>query len=122
MRGYLKLIVLVPLAILLIAFSVANRQMVGLSFDPLNTSDPAYVLNVPMFVVIFGATAIGLLLGGVATWFSQGRYRKQARDGRKETAKWRYEAEKHTRETELPAHSATGDKPVFPMLPPAKSA
>ena len=72
----------------MIAFTVANRQFVKLSFDPLNPTDPALSIDVPVFVIIFGAVAIGVLLGGIGTWITQHKYRKLARNGQQEVAKW----------------------------------
>ena len=44
MKTFLKALVLVPVAILAIAFAVANRQVVSISFDPFSSGDPVFVL------------------------------------------------------------------------------
>lgn len=72
-------LILVPLAIMLIAFAVANRALVATTFDPFNPGNPALTVEWPHFVVLFIAFALGLVIGGVATWIGQGRYRKLAR-------------------------------------------
>ena len=123
MGRYLWLIVLVPLAILLIAFSVANRHAVQLSFDPLNVSDPAIVIDAPMFVFVFGAIVCGLLLGSIGTWFSQGKHRKLARERRREAANWKFEAEKQGDNNKVERFQNAADgKLGFPVLPSSKVA
>jgi uncharacterized integral membrane protein len=72
-------IIVLPLAILFVAFAVANRHMVMLSFDPLNGDDPAFSLSMPLFVIILLAAIAGVAVGGSATWFRQRRWRRAAR-------------------------------------------
>ena len=72
-------LILVPLAVLLIAFAVANRTIVPTTFDPFNPGNPGLTVEWPLFVVLFIALALGLVVGGTATWIGQGRYRKLAR-------------------------------------------
>jgi len=71
--------IIVPLAIVLIALAVANRAPVAFTLDPFNPGNPALTLQLPLFVLLFAAAAIGLLLGSFATWVKQGHYRKLAR-------------------------------------------
>lgn len=78
MGSIFRLIFLSPLAVLVILLAVANRQVVQLSLDPLGGN--AWTINVPLFVPIMGALLFGILVGGIATWFGQGRYRRAAKD------------------------------------------
>ncbi|MCX7304025.1 MAG: LapA family protein [Hyphomicrobiales bacterium] len=71
--------VLVPLAIVLIALAVANRAGVAFTFDPFNPGNPALTWQLPLFVLLFAAMIIGMVVGSLATWIRQGRYRKLAR-------------------------------------------
>ena len=123
MRKYLSLLILVPLAIVLIAFSVANRHVVSLSFDPTNAADPVFALQLPMFVFIFAALATGLVLGGIGTWFTQGKHRKLARMKNKEAEKWRFEAE-HQQDAQKTEEVFTksGSGNSFPVVPSSKAA
>lgn len=73
------IIIFVPLAIVLIALAVANRELVAFTLDPFNPGNPALTLTLPLFVMLFLALAIGILVGSFATWLRQGRYRKLAR-------------------------------------------
>jgi uncharacterized integral membrane protein len=72
-------VVFVPLAIVLIALAVANRELVALTLDPFHPGNPALTLHLPLFVYLFVALLVGVLIGSAATWFKQGRFRKLAR-------------------------------------------
>jgi uncharacterized membrane protein YciS (DUF1049 family) len=84
MKKILAIVILVPVAIIAVALSVANRHPVALSLDPFNSVDPAVVISMPLFVLIFAAIAVGVVLGGIGTWLGQGRWRRQARHLRHE--------------------------------------
>lgn len=79
LRKILTIVVVVPLAVLVIAFAVANRQMVTVSFDPFSSTSPAYAAQLPLFVAIFLALIIGVVVGGAAAWLRQGGWRRTAR-------------------------------------------
>ena len=72
-------LVLVPLAIVILMFAVANREIVTVSFDPFNSADPAASVRVPLFVLVFVLVILGVIVGGIATWLRQSEYRKAAR-------------------------------------------
>ena len=94
MRGLLKAIVLVPIAIVAVAFAVANRQVVTISFDPFSPSEPAFALVAPLFLLIFLLLMAGVIIGGVATWLGQARHRRAARRAQAEADELRSEAER----------------------------
>lgn len=79
MTSFLKAIVLVPIAILAIAFAVANRQMISISFDPFSAGEPIVALAAPLFLLVFLLLACGVVVGGTASWLGQGRHRSAAR-------------------------------------------
>ena len=79
MRKFLSTLVLVLLGLIFIVFAVANRHLVTVSFDPLNSSDPSVGLRLPLFVVIIAVAIAGVVAGGAATWFRQRRWRRAAR-------------------------------------------
>ncbi len=83
-RRIIALVILVPLAVILIALSVANRAPVSLTLDPFNSGNETLTYNAPFFVWLFGALAIGIIFGAVVTWLAQGRHRKSARRSQKE--------------------------------------
>ena len=79
LRKIVTAIIVVPLVVIIVAFAVANRQAVTVSFDPLSSASPAYVVTLPLFAVIFIVLIFGVLIGGFAAWLRQGKWRRMAR-------------------------------------------
>jgi uncharacterized integral membrane protein len=79
LRAIVAAIVLVPLAVIIIAFAVANRATVTLSFDPFSGNNPAATVSLPLYALIIVLLIIGVLIGGIASWARQGRWRGAAR-------------------------------------------
>ena len=79
LNRFLTVVVFIPLAIVLIALAVANRAPVAFTIDPFNPGNPGLTASLPLFALLFIALALGLVIGSLATWFRQGRYRKMAR-------------------------------------------
>ncbi len=79
LNRFLSIAVYIPLAVVLIALAVANRTPVDFTLDPFNPGNPGLTVTLPLFVCVFAALALGLIVGSTATWFKQGRYRKLAR-------------------------------------------
>jgi len=79
MRKFLTYLVLVPLAIVILMFALANRQIVTVSFDPFSSTQPALSFTMPLFVLIFLLVLLGVLIGGVAAWLRQSKWRRNAR-------------------------------------------
>jgi uncharacterized integral membrane protein len=73
MRKFLTAVVLIPLGLIFIAFAVANRHFVTVSFDPFNSRDPSVGATLPLFVVIIAVAIAGVIVGGAATWLRQAR-------------------------------------------------
>lgn len=103
MKKIVNIVVLIPIAIILIVLSVANRQTVTLALNPFNPADSVLSVSAPFFVFIFFAVIFGLIVGSLATWFGQGKYRKRARNEAHEAVKWHAEAEKHRTRAETMA-------------------
>ena len=79
LRKIVTAIIVVPLVAIIVAFAVANRQPVTVSFDPLASTTPAYAATLPLFVLIFVVLILGVLIGGFAAWLRQGKWRGAAR-------------------------------------------
>jgi uncharacterized integral membrane protein len=94
-KRVVNILVLIPIAIVLIVLSVANRQAVTLALNPFRPEDSVLSVTAPFFVYLFLAVILGLVIGSFATWFTQGKYRKRARIEASEAVKWHSEAEKH---------------------------
>jgi uncharacterized integral membrane protein len=79
LRKIVAALILVPLAVIIIAFAMANRQVVTVSLDPFSASAPAASLTLPLFALVIVLLIIGVLIGGIAAWLRQGRWRRTAR-------------------------------------------
>ncbi len=86
-----RALVLIPLAIVFIAFAVANRQTVLVSFDPFDRTDPAVSIALPLYVLILLLIIAGVIVGGVAAWLRQGRWRGRARTAESQARELRAE-------------------------------
>lgn len=82
---------LLPLSLLLIVFALANRQLVVVNFNPLAPVEGVATsgFGIPLFFVIYAVLLVGVLLGGVATWFAQGHHRIEKRRFRRESERLR---------------------------------
>lgn len=98
---FIFIVFLLPIAIVLIALSVANRASVPVSLDVFNPGNPALTFSAPMFIWMLGALAVGVVLGGIGTWFTQGGHRKKERAYKRETEKLRYEMQETKRKADI---------------------
>ncbi len=73
-----------PVAVIVISFAVANRQWVTVSFDPFSREAPFAAMDVPLWVLFFCGIFFGMVAGWTACWFAQGKWRRSARDLRRE--------------------------------------
>jgi uncharacterized integral membrane protein len=108
MRKFLTYLIVVPLALIFIAFAVANRHFVTVSFDPFNSADPALSSQVPLFALIIAAAMVGVIAGGVASWWGQRHWRRAAR---------RHEADAKVVRAELADLRASTTQTVVGRLP-----
>jgi uncharacterized integral membrane protein len=66
----------VPVALAAVWIALANRAPVILSLDPFSQESPAISVEMPLYLLLFAAVLIGVLLGGLAIGF-----RRAARRG-----------------------------------------
>jgi hypothetical protein len=78
-RRIVTTLVLVPLAIVLIAFAVANRQTVVVSLDPFDQANPALSVSLPLFGLVLIVIIAAVIVGGIAAWLRQAKWRRAAR-------------------------------------------
>ncbi len=78
-RKIVTALLLILLALVLISFAVANRQIVTVSLDPFDQANPALVVSQPMYLVVFVVLIAGVVIGGCAAWLRQARWRGRAR-------------------------------------------
>ena len=86
MRRFFRWLVGAPIAIIVIAFAVANRRWVTLSLDPFSQDAPFAAIDMPLWLLLFVGGFIGLLVGWFGSWLAQGKWRKAARDSKAEVA------------------------------------
>jgi uncharacterized integral membrane protein len=91
MRKFFTAVVLIPLGLIFIVFAVANRHLVTVSFDPINSVDPSLAITLPLFVVIIAVAIAGVVAGGCATWFRQRYWRRAARQNEADARQLRAE-------------------------------
>jgi uncharacterized integral membrane protein len=91
---FLKALILLPIAIVVILLAVANRKPVILSLDPFSGDVPEFAVQAPLFAVIFASVLLGVLIGGMATWMAQGKHRRERRRYRREVTHLRGETDR----------------------------
>jgi uncharacterized integral membrane protein len=92
-RKIIAAVILVPLAVVIIAFAIANRQIVTVSLDPFSAEHPAASLTLPLFALVIVLLVVGVLIGGIAAWLRQSRWRRTARRLEREIADLHIEIE-----------------------------
>jgi hypothetical protein len=100
-------------AVVLVWLGVVNRHMVDLKLDPFDPEKPVWSIPAPLSLLLLATLILGVVVGGVATWMSQGKWRRIARNRTQEAMRWKGEAERLTRERdqrvgERPASAAAG--------------
>lgn len=113
MVRFLKALILLPVAIVIVLLAVANREPVLLSLDPFSRDAPEFAMMLPLFAVIFAAVMVGVLVGGVATWLAQGKHRRGQREARREVKHLRTETDRLRAQVPTPTKA--------PALPPSQT-
>lgn len=98
LRRIVWLMIALPAGLLLVVLAVANRHDVRLSLDPFRPEAPVLSVVLPFYAYLFAAMVIGVLMGGIAMWLSQSRWRRSARVQGRAAARWQAEADRLTRE------------------------
>jgi Lipopolysaccharide assembly protein A domain len=88
-----------PAALVLVSLAIANRQKVQLILDPFRPEAPALSLpHMPLYALLLGTLILGVVLGGMATWMTQSRWRRTARSKSQDAMRWQAEADRLARE------------------------
>ena len=106
--------VVVPLGVLFVIFAVANRHAVTVSLDPFGGDAPALTATMPLFLLILLLVGVGVVVGSIATWRNQDRWRRSARHLEAEAYSLR--AERDALKAELAAREPLGLPPPQPPL------
>ena len=116
--------VLVPLGVLLVVLAIANRHPTTVSLDPFGANSPSLSATVPLFMLILFMLLAGVIAGGLATWFNQGKWRREARRLASQVRALRIEREalKAQLAAKESAPAAAAVPPVPPYAPSPRSA
>ena len=119
----IRALILIPLAVLIIGFAVANRQTVTVSFDPFDQAAPAYAMTLPVFVLIIVLVILGVIIGGIAAWLGQNKWRRAASRHEAEGRRLRMELDAaHSRETIVPRATPSRSQKSAPLTIPPPAA
>lgn len=94
MIAFLKGLVLLPVALVVILLAIANRAPVAFSLDPFTKGAPDLAVTLPLYAIVLASVAIGVVIGGMAAWLSGGRGRRASRATRREASRLRHEADR----------------------------
>ena len=89
----------IPAAVIVAGLAVANREPVRFSIDPFSETDPIFATELPLFALLLAAVFVGILCGGTASWMSQHKWRRAAREARAEGNRLKQEHETLRRQT-----------------------
>ena len=79
LRKIIAALILIPAALVIVLFAVANRAPVGVSLDPFAGDPPMFGVSVPLFLLVLVVLVLGVILGGISAWMGQSRWRRRAR-------------------------------------------
>ena len=107
-RRIINWVIGLPIAVIVIAFCVANRQWIEISFDPFSSQAPFATMFIPLWALFFLGIFFGMIAGWIACWFAQGKWRKAAKEARSDLQRAQNEAQRLRREQQdhLPAQTS----------------
>lgn len=76
MKTLIRILIVLPLALVITLLAVANRTPVQVSLDPFSGAAPLVSFSAPLFAIVLVSVVVGVLFGGFAVWWAQGRYRR----------------------------------------------
>ncbi|MEM6609396.1 MAG: LapA family protein [Pseudomonadota bacterium] len=120
MLRLIKIIVLAVIAFGLVILALANRTIVTLELLPQEIAGWVGIsfapIELPLFLVIFGGVAIGLLVGFIWEWLREHRHRAEA--SRERRARTKLEREVET----LKGRSNEGQDEILALLDDGRRA
>ena len=79
LRKIVTALILIPIALVIMVFAVANRAPVTISLDPFMNEPPMFSVALPLFLLLLLVLIAGVIIGGIAAWMRQSRWRRRAR-------------------------------------------
>ena len=120
-RRIFTALILLPLAIIVISLAVANRENVVISFDPFDPTHPALTRALPLYLLMLMLLIGGVVVGGIAAWLRQGKWRRAARRADAQARELRAEVDRLKRRlgtSVLATHPTPGEAAPRLMIPP----
>ncbi len=102
-------ILTIPLVLVVLIFSIANRHLVDLDLWPLALS-----FSLPVFVLMLGTLFVGFLAGGTVAWLSGAKSRQRGRESRFRSNHLEREVIRLKREVERAKESGLSAPPAAP--------
>jgi uncharacterized integral membrane protein len=123
MRKIVTALILVPTAVVLVTFAVANRQAVVISLDPFDQAHPAFTLALPLFALLLAVLVAGVVIGGIAAWVRQSKWRRAARLAQGEARALNAELTQLKQQMEMPEpRSEIAPRPAPRLIIPPPAA
>lgn len=82
----IRFAVIAVFALLFVGVALANRHGVMVSLDPIDGTAGPLAMGLPLYIIIFIATFIGIGFGALVTWLGQSRHRRAAKTAKKQAA------------------------------------
>ena len=101
LKKFFWIVIMMPLGVVLATLMVINRHEVSFYYNPFVVKELAHPYPMPFFYYLLGALIIGTIIGSMATWFAQGRWRKVARKRSREARDMRKKADDLMQQVEM---------------------
>lgn len=120
MMRLIKYLILIPLGIIVVVLSIANRGAVTVSLNPFpdaaaGTDLAILSYSVPLYLLLFGFLLLGVFLGGFGSWLSQGKWRRKARENEHQATRQQARAEEAEQKAREMAPDNGNNHPLLPV-------
>ena len=110
LKYFYRFVFIIPASVIAIIVAIANRHTVTFIVDPFSPNAPALSIDLPLFIIVFGALFIGMVIGGAVAWGSGNSVRRNARTYRRQVRG--LEKEREAAAPEAPSPGLPAKRPV----------
>ncbi len=79
LRKFVSWVILLLITAVVVSFAVANRNNITVSLDPVGITNPPLTASLKLWILALGMAILGVIIGGIAVWLRQGRWRRSTR-------------------------------------------
>jgi uncharacterized integral membrane protein len=79
LRKFVSWVILLLITAVVVSFAVANRNNITVNLDPVGITNPPLTASLKLWVLALGMAILGVIIGGIAVWLRQGRWRRNTR-------------------------------------------